>query len=55
MISESISAVLGMNMMRITNADIQSNIPGKTEKNITGIFEQANKEFWDNWRTLCLR
>ncbi|KKK97504.1 hypothetical protein LCGC14_2652100, partial [marine sediment metagenome] len=35
MVSESIAAILGMNLMKLTNADIQSNIPGQTEKNMT--------------------
>ncbi len=44
MVSESIASVLGQNLMRIGNADIQSNIPGKTEKNITEIFSEAKKK-----------
>ncbi|KKK66843.1 hypothetical protein LCGC14_2960010, partial [marine sediment metagenome] len=35
MVSESIAAILGMNLMKLTNAEIQSNIPGQTEKNMT--------------------
>lgn len=44
MVSESIASVLGLNLMKLTNADIQSNIPGKTEKNITESFKKAKKE-----------
>ena len=44
MVSESIASVLGLNLMKLTNADIQSNIPGKTEKNITESFKRAKKE-----------
>lgn len=41
MVSESIAAVLGKNLMKIDNAVIQSNIPGKTEKNIKESFAKA--------------
>lgn len=41
MISESIAAVLGMNLIRVGNNDIQSSLPGATEKNMTKIFAQA--------------
>ena len=44
MVSESISAILGMNMMKITNADLQSNIPGQTEKNMTESFRKAKTQ-----------
>ena len=44
MVSESIAAILGMNLMKLTNADIQSNIPGQTEKNMTESFSKAKKE-----------
>ena len=44
MISESIASVLGKNLMRVTNAEIQSNVPGKTEKNITKIFQEATTQ-----------
>lgn len=41
MVSESIAAVLGKNLMKVDNAAIQSNIPGKTEKNIKESFTKA--------------
>lgn len=41
MVSESIAAVLGKNLMKVDNAAIQSNIPGKTEKNIKESFSKA--------------
>ena len=44
MVSESIASILGKNLMKITNADIQSNVPGMTEKNITESFKKAAKE-----------
>ena len=44
MVSESIAAILGMNLMKLTNADIQSNIPGQTEKNMTDSFQKARRE-----------
>ena len=44
MVSESIAAVLGMNLMKLTNADIQSNIPGQTEKNMTDSFRKAKDQ-----------
>ena len=44
MVSESIASILGKNLMKVTNADIQSNVPGRTEKNITESFEKAKKE-----------
>ena len=44
MVSESIAAILGMNLMKLTNADIQSNIPGQTEKNMTDSFKKAKSE-----------
>ena len=44
MVSESIAAILGMNLMKLTNADIQSNIPGQTEKNMTDSFQKAKDE-----------
>jgi SpoVK/Ycf46/Vps4 family AAA+-type ATPase len=44
MVSESIAAILGMNLMKISSGDLQSNIPGQTERNITEIFEQAKKK-----------
>lgn len=44
MVSESFAAILGMNLMKVDNAALQSNIPGKTEKNIAETFKQAKKE-----------
>jgi len=44
MISESIASVLGKNLMRVNNEQIQSNIPGQTEKNISKSFKKARKE-----------
>ena len=44
MVSESIAAILGMNLMKLTNAEIQSNIPGQTEKNMTDSFQKAKDE-----------
>ena len=41
MISESIAAVLGKNLMKISSGDIQSNIPGQTERNIQESFAKA--------------
>jgi AAA+ superfamily predicted ATPase len=44
MVSESIAAVLGKNLMVVDNATIQSNIPGRTEQNITKCFNDAKKK-----------
>ena len=44
MIAESIAAILGKNLMILGNADIQSNIPGKTENNIQDAFKQAKQK-----------
>ncbi len=44
MVSESIASILGLNLMKLTNADIQSNIPGRTEKNISESFEKAKSD-----------
>lgn len=44
MVSESIASILGLNLMKITNADIQSNIPGQTERNISKSFKKAKDE-----------
>ena len=44
MVSESIASVLGLNLMKMGTGDIQSNIPGKTEQNITDCFKQAKDE-----------
>lgn len=44
MVSESIAAVLGKNLLKVTNAAIQSQIPGQAERNITKNFEKAKKE-----------
>lgn len=41
MISESIAAVLGKNLMKLSSGDIQSQMPGQTERNIKKAFEQA--------------
>lgn len=43
MISESIAAVIGKNLMTVSSGDIQSNIPGQTEKNIQETFAKAKK------------
>ena len=44
MVSESIAAVLDMNLMKVDNASIQSSIPGQAERNMTESFEKAKKE-----------
>ena len=44
MISESIAAVLGKNLMKITTANVQSNVPGETERNITDSFKKAKQQ-----------
>ncbi len=44
MVSESIAAVLGKNLMIISSATIQSNIPGQSERNMTESFEKATQE-----------
>ncbi len=44
MISESIAAVLGKNLMKITTSSIQSNVPGETERNIEKSFKKAKNE-----------
>lgn len=44
MVSESIAAVLGKNLMMISAASVQSNIPGQTERNMTDSFAKAGKE-----------
>ena len=44
MVSESIAAVLGKNLMMISAASIQSNIPGQSERNMTDSFAKARKE-----------
>jgi SpoVK/Ycf46/Vps4 family AAA+-type ATPase len=44
MITESIAAVLGMNLLKVTSAQIQSQIPGQAERNISEAFSQAKKE-----------
>ena len=44
MVSESIAAVLGKNLMVISSASIQSNIPGQSERNMTDSFKKATKE-----------
>lgn len=44
MVSESIASVLGQNLMRVDNSMVQSNVPGKTEKNISQIFKDATSQ-----------
>lgn len=44
MVSESIASVLGKNLMKVSSADIQSPLPGRTEKNIIEAFAQAKRE-----------
>lgn len=44
MIAESFAAVLGMNLIKVTNADLQSQVPGQVERNITDNFKKATKE-----------
>ena len=44
MVSESIAAVLGKDLMIISSANIQSNIPGQAERNMTDSFKKAVKE-----------
>lgn len=44
MIAESFAAVLGKNLLKVTNADIQSQIPGEAERNISANFEEAKKQ-----------
>ena len=43
MVSESIAAVLGKDLMIISSASIQSNIPGQSERNMTDSFKKAEK------------
>lgn len=44
MVSESIAAIIGKNLMTASSGDIQSSIPGKTELNIRGLFKKAQEE-----------
>lgn len=44
MVSESIAAVLGKNLMKIDNGLLQSNIPGETERNIQKAFAEAKQK-----------
>ena len=44
MVAESISAVLNKNLMKLDSGDIQSQIPGQTQRNIKESFEKADKE-----------
>lgn len=44
MIAESFAAVLGKNLLMVSNADIQSQVPGEAERNITKNFELAEKK-----------
>ena len=41
MISETIASVLGKNLMKLGVADVESNVPGKTERNIKEAFKNA--------------
>jgi len=41
MVSESIAAVVGKNLMVVSTADLQSNIPGQMERNVKKAFEDA--------------
>jgi hypothetical protein len=43
MLCESIAAVVGKNLMRISSAELQSNVPGETERNIQKAFKQAKE------------
>lgn len=43
MIAESFAAVLGKNLMKLTNAELQSQIPGQVERNITDSFNKAKE------------
>ena len=42
MVSESIAAVLGKNLMKLDSGVIQSNVPGQTERNIEKAFKEAS-------------
>jgi SpoVK/Ycf46/Vps4 family AAA+-type ATPase len=44
MISESIAAVLGKNLMTLATRELQSNIPGQVERNIDEAFNRAKAE-----------
>jgi len=41
MVCESIAAILGKNLMKMSSSDIQSNVPGQTERNIIESFKKA--------------
>lgn len=41
MIGESIAAVLNKNLMSVSSGDLQSNVPGQTERNMQKIFREA--------------
>lgn len=43
MIAESFAAVLGKDLLKVTSADIQSQVPGEAERNIIKNFELAKK------------
>ena len=43
MIAESFAAVLEKNLLKVSSADIQSQIPGQAERNITKNFEKAKE------------
>lgn len=44
MVSESIAAVLGKNLLKLDNAVLQSSMPGAMERNISKAFEQAKND-----------
>jgi len=43
MICESIAAILDKNLIKVSSGDIQSPMPGKTERNIRDVFANAKK------------
>lgn len=44
MVSESIAAILGKNLMKLDSGVIQSNVPGQTERNIEKAFKDATSK-----------
>lgn len=44
MISESIAAVLGKNLLSLSTRELQSNIPGQVERNVADAFKRAESE-----------
>ena len=44
LVSESIAAVLGKNLLRVSSGDFQSPMPGETERNIQNAFKQAAEQ-----------